>query len=727
MARKRGAKPAGTETPPAQNERRLELKTEILGVIYLGLAVLIFFSLQMKETGSFGEAVRRVLYTVTGKKGSFLLPVLFAALGWQLLKNHRKFSLTYRYLGVITGCLWGILLIHLVTEGAPAEPLPFDYQEGGGAVASLILYGLNRIFSTLGTAVVLSLLLLISVILVLDRPLLQFLTDLIGKIAGSFRVFFRRKRAAADLPYVQASATAEGMTADPPSGGSPGEPRSRKKEAFSRREKSRPETETAALVAVKSGRKLGPYQLPPLDLLHLPPRPKRNLKLPDQSAQLEATLASFGVQAKVTEVHQGPVITRYEVHPAPGVKVSRIVNLANDLALALAARGLRIEAPIPGKSAVGIEVPNQEARPVTLREVVESRAFWNAGKLGIAMGVDITGEPSVTNLDKMPHLLIAGATGSGKSVCLNAILVSLLYRASPVEVKLILIDPKRVELSVYEDIPHLAAPVVTEAKKAAAVLKALVAEMEARYKAFAEKGVRDLPRYNRALQPEELPMPYIVVVIDELADLMMVAPVDVEDAICRLAQMARATGIHLVVATQRPSVDVITGLIKANIPSRIAFAVSSQVDSRTILDTAGAEQLLGRGDMLFAPVGALKPVRLQGALVLDEEIKAVTDHWRLQGTPEYIEALTNPQPEQTAGGVEAADDELFWDAVQVVIDQGQASASSLQRRFRIGYTRAARLIDLMEEKGFVGPHDGSKPRTVLINRRQLEELRKGGS
>ncbi|HHT48733.1 MAG TPA: DNA translocase FtsK [Firmicutes bacterium] len=721
MAKKRGTKQLGTENRPENSERRLELKTEILGVVYLGLAVLLFFSLQMKETGSFGEAVRRVLYTVTGKKGSFLLPVLFAALGWQLLKNHRKFSLTYRYVGVITGCLWGILLIHLAVSGVPAELLPFDYQEGGGAVASIILYGLDRIFSFLGTVVVLCLLLLISVILVLDRPLIQFLADLKGKIGRGFFLLIGKKNAATELHYEQASATAEGRTVDHPQP-PPVKTKGRRKERSTRQEKT--PREAAVLAAAKSGRKLGPYQLPPLDLLHLPARPKRYLKHPDQSAQLAETLASFGVQAQIMEVHQGPVITRYEIHPAPGVKVSRIVNLANDLALALAARGLRIEAPIPGKSAVGIEVPNQEARMVTLREVVESRAFWSAGKLGIAMGVDITGEPSVTNLDKMPHLLIAGATGSGKSVCLNALLVSLLYRASPVEVKLILIDPKRVELSVYEGIPHLAAPVVTETKKAAAVLKAVVAEMEARYKAFAAKGVRDLARYNRVLKPDELPMAYIVVVIDELADLMMVAPVDVEDAICRLAQMARATGIHLVVATQRPSVDVITGLIKANIPSRIAFAVSSQVDSRTILDCAGAEQLLGRGDMLFAPVGALKPLRLQGALVLDEEIKAVTDHWRGQGDPDFVEAFLNPQTGQSPGVMAAEEDELFWDAVKVVVDQGQASASSLQRRFRIGYTRAARLIDIMEEKGFVGPHEGSKPRTVLITRRQLEEMEK---
>jgi S-DNA-T family DNA segregation ATPase FtsK/SpoIIIE len=340
----------------------------------------------------------------------------------------------------------------------------------------------------------------------------------------------------------------------------------------------------------------------------------------------------------------------------------------------------------------------------------------------MAVGVDIAGEPIVTNLDKMPHLLIAGATGSGKSVCLNALILSLLYRASPAEVKLIMIDPKMVELSVYEGIPHLSAPVVTEPKKASAVLRAVVSEMEMRYKAFAEKGVRDLVRYNRVLDKEELPMPYVVVIIDELADLMMVAPVEVEDSICRLAQMARATGIHLVVATQRPSVDVITGLIKANIPSRIAFAVSSQVDSRTILDSSGAEQLLGRGDMLFAPVGALKPLRVQGALVLDEEIKAVTNHWRKQGAPDYVEAFVNLQEERLNGGYAQEEDEIFWDAAKMLVEHGQASASSLQRRFRIGYTRAARLIDMMEARGIVGPHEGSKPREVLITSRQLEEM-----
>ncbi len=706
---------------PERTERQMELKKEILGVLYLGLAVLLFLAIRVEEAGSFGEAVRGLLFMLTGRKGSLLLPLLFAVLGWQLLKNHRNFSLTYRTTGVIIACVWGIIVWHLIAEGLPAEPLPFGYTEGGGLVASVILYSLNRVFSSSGTLVVLSLLLVIAMILMLDRPLIQLLAELKNQFLRGCALLWRKKNGPA-LPCEQVSATAESLTEVPETKPPVTTRRGRKAPEPAGREQ---EPATPAIVVGQSGRRLGPYQLPSLDLLQSPLRTKRNVKQLDQSAQLEETLASFGVQAKVIEVHQGPVITRYDIHPAPGVKVSRIVNLGNDLALALAARGLRIEAPIPGKSAVGIEVPNPEPRVVTLREVIESRAFWSAGKLGVAIGVDIAGEPVITNLDRMPHLLIAGATGSGKSVCLNALILSLLYRASPAEVKMIMIDPKMVELSVYEGIPHLSAPVVTEPKKAAAVLRAVVAEMEKRYKAFAEKGVRDLARYNRMLGKDELPMPYVVVIIDELADLMMVAPVEVEDAICRLAQMARATGIHLLVATQRPSVDVITGLIKANIPSRIAFAVSSQVDSRTILDNAGAEQLLGRGDMLFAPVGSLKPVRVQGALVLDEEIKAVTDHWRRQGDPDYVDAFVNLKEDEADGGIMEVEDELFWDAAKMLVELGQASASFLQRRFRIGYTRAARLIDQMEARGIVGPHEGSKPREVLVTPRQLEEMQKG--
>ena len=401
--------------------------------------------------------------------------------------------------------------------------------------------------------------------------------------------------------------------------------------------------------------------------------------------------------------------------------MSKIVNLSNDLALALAARGLRIEAPIPGKAAIGIEVPNSESRVVTLREILQNPSFGKSGKLGVALGIDIGGETIIADLGRMPHLLVAGATGSGKSVCINCIIMSLLFKAKPEEVKLIMIDPKMVELSVYNQIPHLSAPVVTEAKKASAVLRAVVTEMELRYKSFAERGVRDIDRYNQTLEPEENSLPYIVVIIDELADLMMVAPVEVEDAICRLAQMARATGIHLVVATQRPSVDVITGLIKANIPSRIAFAVSSQVDSRTILDGAGAEQLLGRGDMLYSPVGSLKPRRVQGALVTEEEIHHVVDFWKDRGAPEFDEAIVNAEAHREEFHEE--EDELYCVSGRIVVEFGQASASVLQRRLRVGYTRAARLVDSMESRGFIGPHEGSKPRDVLITARQLEELR----
>ncbi|NLG85515.1 MAG: DNA translocase FtsK [Firmicutes bacterium] len=467
------------------------------------------------------------------------------------------------------------------------------------------------------------------------------------------------------------------------------------------------------------------YVLPSPDLLNPPPPAKPSRSPVDQRQQLEETLANFGIQAKVIEVHRGPVITRYDLQPAAGVKVSRIVSLADDLALALAARGLRIEAPIPGKAALGIEVPNKEPRPVSLREVIESKEFAAGGLLSFALGRDIGGEVVVGDLTRMPHLLIAGATGSGKRVCLNTIIMSLLFKAGPDRVKMIMIDPKMVELTAYNGIPHLIAPVVSEVRRAPAALKWAVGEMEQRYRRLMEAGCRDIETYNRAQRrPEEI-LPYIVIFIDELADMMMIARVDVEDAICRLAQMARATGIHLVIATQRPSVDVITGLIKANIPSRIAFAGSSATDSRTILDGAGAERLLGRGDMLYSPVGLHKPRRIQGAMVEEEEVKRVVEFWRTQADgqptvkpPEFKETTDAEEEEDPA---EAA--ERFWPAVQVVVDFKQASASVLQRRLRIGYSRAARLIDLMEAKGFVGPFEGSKPREVKITAEQLAAMR----
>ena len=462
-----------------------------------------------------------------------------------------------------------------------------------------------------------------------------------------------------------------------------------------------------------------PYVLPGLHMLS---RPKAHASGKDvdhtsNANKLVQTLKSFGVNAAVSEVHRGPAVTRYEVQPATGVKVSRIVSLTDDLALALAAKDIRIEAPIPGKSAIGIEVPNAEVAIVSLREVLESPPYQDAaGKLTVALGRDISGEPIVADLARMPHLLVAGATGSGKSVCINGLIMSILFKAKPEEVKLMMIDPKMVELNVYNGIPHLLAPVVTDPKRASVALKKVVAEMERRYTLFAKTGSRNIEMYNA--QTEESPLPYIVVIVDELADLMMVAPGEVEDAICRLAQMARASGIHLIIATQRPSVDVITGVIKANIPSRIAFGVSSMADSRTILDMGGAEKLLGRGDMLFLPMGASKPVRVQGAFVSDQEVEDVVRFVKEQQGARYNEEMIPGEVQEEQQPV--VDDELYDQAVQIVAEAQTASASLLQRRLRVGYTRAARLIDMMEANGVVGPYEGSKPREVRIPRPNAE-------
>lgn len=458
------------------------------------------------------------------------------------------------------------------------------------------------------------------------------------------------------------------------------------------------------------------YHLPPISLMKggvTSSNSGMNEKIMSDSQALENVLASFGVKTKVVEVICGPSIIRYELQPAPGVKISKIVNLADDIALALAARGLRIEAPVPGKSVVGIEVAREETSPVYFKDVISSDTFQSSkSKISIAFGVDINGNAIVGNLAEMPHLMIAGATGSGKSVCMNTLICSILYKAKPDEVKFIMVDPKKVEMTGYVGLPHLGRPVVTDAKKAAQVLKEVVNEMERRYLVFVNAGVKNFSTYNEL--PDVQPMPQIVVLIDELADLMMVASRDVEDSICRLAQMARAAGIHLVIATQRPSVDVITGLIKANIPSRIAFAVSSQIDSRTILDSGGAEKLLGKGDMLYFPIGRQKPLRVQGAFLTEDEIHDLVEYCKQQAEPEYLE-LPKPEEQPEEAEEEKDDkDELFIDACQQVISSGQASASSLQRRFRIGYNRAARLIETMQDLGIVSAPDGNK-RTVLMN------------
>ncbi len=482
------------------------------------------------------------------------------------------------------------------------------------------------------------------------------------------------------------------------------------------------------------------YCFPPIDLLSKPAAERTediSTELKTTATRLVDTLRSFGVETRIIDISRGPSVTRYELQPAAGVKISKITNLADDIALNLATAGVRIEAPIPNKPAVGIEVPNKVNSTVCAREIIDSDVFRKAkSPLTVALGRDIAGQPTVADIAKMPHGLIAGATGSGKSVCINSFIVSLLYKASPDQVKFLMIDPKVVELGVYNGIPHLLVPVVTDPRKAAGALGWAVTEMEKRYKLFADNNVRDLSGYNRLAEKDEgmQPMPHIVIIIDELADLMMVASNEVEDAICRIAQKARAAGMHLIIATQRPSVDVVTGLIKANVPTRIAFAVSSQIDSRTILDMGGAEKLMGRGDMLFYPVGAVKPKRVQGCFVSDDEVEHIVQFVKSDHSADYDEEVMEEIERQAAAekGGKSADEEegsdpMLPQAIEAVVEAGQASTSLLQRRLKLGYARAARIVDQLEQRGIVGPFEGSKPRQVLLSKQQWLEMQAAGT
>ncbi len=501
--------------------------------------------------------------------------------------------------------------------------------------------------------------------------------------------------------------------------------------------KFKEELENDAPAANNSG-----YVFPPVSLLNLAENKGGAVAGTEAMAEhLVETLRSFGVETRIVNVSKGPTVTRYELQPCAGVKISKITNLADDIALNLATAGVRIEAPIPNKAAVGIEVPNKTSDVVDIRSIIESPVFSSAkSKLTVALGRDIGGNEIVTDIAKMPHCLIAGATGSGKSVCINSIIMSILYKASPEEVKLLMIDPKVVELGIYNGIPHLLVPVVTDPKKASGALGWAVTEMEKRYRMFADRGVRDIAGYNRFVDTleensEVEKMPHIVIIVDELADLMMTASHEVEDSINRIAAKARAAGMHLIIATQRPSVDVVTGVIKANIPTRIAFAVSSQIDSRTILDSAGAEKLIGRGDMLFAPIGSSKPGRIQGCFVSDEEVEKVVDFIKSDHSAEYddnimveIERQAAVEKKQKTGLPEDGPDEdpMLKDAIKVVVENGMASTSLLQRKLKLGYARAARIVDEMEQRGVVGPYEGSKPRKVLITPEQLMEMEAQG-
>ncbi|NLB51563.1 MAG: DNA translocase FtsK [Syntrophomonadaceae bacterium] len=634
-----------------------------------------------------------------------------------------------------SGQMWGLsilALVFLITKSIISIPEGLTELEagmkgmGGGLIGSGLTYSLMKLLGKVGLMILMVLSTLIACIMIINKSFAQT-TGIIAAIAAralhylNKLLFYEEKeeREPIDRSTPLIIDNIEKAPINETEDNEADEPLTiiAVEEDIEKINKKKSEMKFV-LPAVN---KTSAYQIPPLELLSSASDErnidKKNIK--ESIGVLEDTFSSFGISVKVKQVSCGPAVTRYELSPAPGVKISKIISLTDDLQLNLAAPGIRIEAPIPGKSAIGIEVPNSKILSVGLRNLLSAAAFKKiSSPLSFALGEDISGNPVVAKLNDMPHLLIAGSTGSGKSVCLNSIIISILYNTSPDELKLVFIDPKMVELTVYNGIPHLLTPVVTDPKKASIILKWMVNEMEKRYKMFAEKGVRDINRYNQIT--DEI-MPYIVIIIDELADLMMVSPVEVEDSICRLAQMSRAAGMHLIVATQRPSVDVVTGIIKANIPSRIAFAVSSQADSRTILDIGGAEKLLGKGDMLFFPVGAVKPYRVQGAYVSDNDIEKTVEFIKSQVDQEKAVQ----QDEEMDIFFEQAeieyDDDLFWEAVTVFVENQKASVSLLQRRLRIGYARAARLVDLMEDRGIVSELEGNK-REILIDHNQLAKL-----
>jgi len=705
----------------SQSELKPELKYELFGIALVTVAVLTIASLAGLNTGPAGVFTAKILRYAFGA-GAFIPPLLLLAVGSRYVWTRKAVRYSLKFWGLVLVYVTALAIFHHFRIPVNQEVLPESLTPGGGLVGGMVLFSLRKLFGVSGSLIVLSAVGLAS--LLLATPLSLGATLLAARNKASEGLQNAKQAVACTLENARAEADEDDRRSffnqdrdKPPVFAPPAAP------AKSESEPPPPLrlVEKPAPQPLPAPESLAHYSLPPLTLLRKPPRSrllKTTKELADNARLLESTLEEFGVGARVINAYQGPAVTRYELEPAAGVKVSRIVSLADDIALKLAAHGVRMEAPIPGKAAIGIEVPNKEITPVSLREVIESEAFQRGvSRLTVALGKDIAGQPIVADLAKMPHLLVAGATGSGKSVCINTLIVSILFKARPDEVKFLLIDPKVVELSNYNGIPHLLTPVVTDCKKAASALRWAVGEMERRYALFAAASVRDFARYNELLPDERLPL--ILIIIDELADLMMVAPVDVEDAICRLAQMARAAGLHLVLATQRPSVDVITGTIKANIPSRISFAVSSQVDSRTILDMAGAEKLLGKGDMLFYPVGAAKPLRVQGAFIADSEVEDLVAYLKAQTEPEYTEGVTNFVEYGDKQGREAMDDELLEEAVRMVLETGQASVSMLQRKFRVGYTRAARLIDMMEEMKIVGPNIGSKAREIIMTTDQV--------
>ncbi|MFW6256831.1 MAG: DNA translocase FtsK [Bacillota bacterium] len=758
-------------------------KNEIIGILMISFGIYSALALFSSGAGMIGENLANFYFLIVGL-GSYIIPVLFIIWGLLLVRS-RNIKFNMRLVGFLISFLVILSLIHTYNypEGDIAPVITY-YQPGGGFLGGSISLVCLRLFGNLGSYIVLITSLVIGVLLWMDillQPILQktgkLLFSVVTGVINKTKLFWQKVLSifARGGTFVKGILRRNNRSAKSESeeriSGRKKDLKKEIEEYISEEAKKAEEKEEAAAEEIrdtenyiktedrmnkenrvdngdevnkedyyldnngqesddnqeesggdnqqteqKDEEDYPEYRLPPLKLLESSGKTK--VKLKNNSDLLEKTLDSFGVQARVTGVSHGPSITRYEVQPESGVKVSKIVNLADDIALALAAPDVRIEAPIPGKGAIGIEVPHQGDMFVRLRDILASEEFEQTeNRLTLALGKGIEGKPMVADLSSMPHLLVAGATGSGKSVCLNSFITSLLYKATPTEVKLILVDPKKVELSNYKGLPHLFTPVVTDPKKAANVLKLIVEEMEDRYDKFSDTGTRGINSYNKKVDSEEQ-LPYLVVIIDELSDLMMVAASEVEDNICRLAQMSRAAGIHLIIATQRPSVDVITGLIKANIPSRISFAVSSQTDSRTILDMGGAEKLLGNGDMLYAPVNRQKPIRIQGSFISDEESNRVVDFVKRQTDPEFEVELDDIK--EISVSTRNEKDELYDEAVKLVVSY-RASISMLQRKLHIGHSRAARMIDMMEEEGIVGPHAGSKPREVLISEDELPE------
>ncbi|MFJ7950590.1 DNA translocase FtsK [Lysinibacillus sp. NPDC096418] len=736
------------------------LMYEILGVVFIAAAIIMIF-----EYGMIGRILQTMAMFLLGNL-HFAVPFMLIFIAVLLMIGRKKVSLRDR---LIVGMMLIVSSLTIFSHSILFEQLSKSSgllsesvlreswrilieaegvvgrsnMLGGGMLGALLFSALHVLFEATGAKVVAWVVLFIGLILVTGKALVPFLVEKTPTLFGKWQKK-RQEKKKSNPKKPKSSRRSRVDGADEVAADSDTIPTQQEEESYepiisaftqnvthqyeetftNSPSGEMEEVELTDDVHIESTTTVenADYQLPTFNLLQLPPQHDQSGEysvIQANAKKLEQTLQSFGVKAKVTEVHLGPAVTKYEILPDIGVKVSKIVNLQDDLALALAAKDIRMEAPIPGKSAIGIEVPNSEVAIVTLREVLESKeGVKQNALLQVALGRDITGQAVLAELNKMPHLLVAGSTGSGKSVCINGIVVSILMRTKPHEVKLMMIDPKMVELNVYNGIPHLLAPVVTDARKASQALKKVVSEMERRYDLFSHTGTRNIEGYNAHVRrvneesAEKHPkLPYIVVIVDELADLMMVASSDVEDSITRLAQMARAAGIHLIIATQRPSVDVITGVIKANIPSRIAFAVSSAIDSRTILDMGGAERLLGRGDMLFLPAGASKPTRVQGAFLSDGEVEAIVDFVIEQQKVQYQEEMI---PTEEPEILEETDD-LFDEAVQLVVSMQTASVSMLQRRFRIGYSRAARIVDQMEQRGIVGPPEGSKPRQVLVH------------